>query len=293
MEAVRVYVGADRSQWIGVRVLEYSIRRHTKCQVEVYPMVDLPVPVPKDAAQDQRTGFSFSRFCIPKLAGYQGRAIYMDADMLVFKDIRELWELPFGPAHVLIQEELNESESRTRGKKGAPSKRIKQSSVMLLDCDRLQWDIEDIVRRIDAKEFDYAGLMYELRLVPEEHVGYSIPFRWNSLEHFDSDTCLIHYTDMRTQPWVNSLNPHGPLWVNELSLALADGFVTLDQVEQEIDLGYARPSLLVDLLDPLRASRLRRLRFSLVDRLRGFRPHAVAHADRVRHLKVLREAHSV
>ena len=96
-DVIKVYVGADRSQQLAVKVLEYSIQRHTTAPVEVIPMIDLPVPVPKDPRNGQRTGFSYSRFCIPKLAGYSGRAVYMDADMQVFKDIQELWKLPETP----------------------------------------------------------------------------------------------------------------------------------------------------------------------------------------------------
>ena len=102
-EIIKVFVGADRSQQAAVKVLEYSIRRHTKARVELIPMIDLPVPLPKDPRNWQRTGFSYSRFCIPKLAGYSGRAIYMDADMLVFRDLSELWSLPFNGARVLVQ----------------------------------------------------------------------------------------------------------------------------------------------------------------------------------------------
>lgn len=176
-EPVRIYVGTDRSQWIGVKVLEHSIQRFSSLPVEVIPMMDLPLRPPQDAKQDQRTGFSFSRFCIPKLAGYRGRALYMDADMLVFKDIRELWELPLNQHKVLIQEPLSEAHAKVRGKKGAPPRRIKQCSVMMLDCERLTWDAEEIIQGLDDKKYDYEGLMYHLCILPEEEVGYTIPFR--------------------------------------------------------------------------------------------------------------------
>jgi hypothetical protein len=293
MEPVRIYVGSDRSQWIGVKVLEHSIRRHASLPVEIIPMVDLPVTPPRDPKQDQRTGFSFSRFCIPKLAGYQGKAVYMDADMLVFRDIRELWEIPFGEAKVIVQEQLTDAQAVTQGKKGAPEKRVKQCSVMLLDCARLDWEVDSIVRGLDDKKYDYAGLMYELCIVRENEIAYSIPFRWNSLEHYDSSsTCLIHFTDMRTQPWVYSLNPNGALWVAELKRAVDGGVVTLEEISREIELGYARPSLLAEIknfgkttLGSLTANRSH----WLWDRLVGFRAHAVATKDRLRHLASLRQ----
>ncbi|MCB0417313.1 MAG: glycosyl transferase [Bdellovibrionaceae bacterium] len=290
MEKVRVFVGTDRSQLIGVKVLEYSIRRHTDLPVEVIPMMDLPVRPPVDPAQDQRTGFSFSRFCIPKLCHYEGRAIYMDADMLVFKDIRSLWEIPFNGAKVIIQEELTAEQSSTTDKKKAPDKRIKQCSVMLLDCSRLNWDIEQIVDGLDNKRYDYAGLMFDMCLLEEDEIAYRIPFAWNSLEHWDEGTALIHYTDMGTQPWVCNNNRHGGLWVNALRSAIRDGFISIDEVKEDIYHGYARPSLLWELRMENPGYRWY---LTAMDKLRGFRAHRVAYENRIQHLRKLRLAAGV
>lgn len=245
-DCIRVYVGADRSQALAVPVLEHSIKRHTTAQVEVIPMLDLPVPVPRDPRNGQRTGFSFSRFCIPKLAGYTGKAIYMDADMLVFRDIRELWDIPFDGAKIVIQKEVKFEEATTR-KEGAPKKRVKQCAVMLLDCARLDWKIEQIVDDMDAGLYNYEQLMYDMCILDEAEVKYGVPFEWNSLEHYDADTCLIHYTDVYTQPWTECGNPFGHLWFNEVRLMLADGSLKEEDLRKEIELGYFRPSLMRDI----------------------------------------------
>ncbi|WLG96477.1 glycosyltransferase [Pseudomonas sp. FP198] len=245
-EVIRVYVGVDRSQLLAVPVLEYSIKRHTTAKVEVIPMLDLPVPEPKDPRNGQRTGFSFSRFCIPKLTGYKGKAIYMDADMLVFRDIRELWNIPFDGAKVIIQQEVKFGDESTQ-KIGAPKTRKKQCAVMLLDCDRLDWDIETIVLGMDEGRYDYDELMSQLIILDEEHVKYGVPFEWNSLEHWDTDTRLIHYTDVYTQPWSACGNKNAWPWFAEVRRMLTDGTLTEAQIQEEIDLGYFRPSLLRDI----------------------------------------------
>jgi len=244
-EAIRVYVGADRSQLLAVSVLEHSIKRHTNAKLQVIPMVDLPVPKPLDPRNGQRTGFSFSRFCIPRLAGYKGKAIYMDADMLVFRDIRELWQIPFDGAKVVIQREVKHQETTTR-KEGAPSKRIKQCAVMLLDCERLNWTIEGLVSGMDEGKYDYEQLMYQLCVLDEADVNYGIPFEWNSLEHADADTRLLHYTDVYTQPWTYAGNPFGDRWFAEVRLMLQDGSLRRTDLRREIELGYFRPSLVRD-----------------------------------------------
>jgi Glycosyl transferase family 8 len=69
-------------------------------------MLDLALLEPKDPRQGKRTGFSFARFAIPELAGYQGRALYLDADMLVFNDLAFLWRTPFAGTKAIIQDEI-------------------------------------------------------------------------------------------------------------------------------------------------------------------------------------------
>ena len=247
-ELVRIYVGADRSQLLAVRVLEHSIKRHTQLPVEVDAMVDLPIRIPEDPSNWQRTGFSFSRFCIPQLADYQGRALYLDADMLVFEDIDGLWNIPFDGAKVIIQEEIADAQQATTRKEGAPKKRVKQCAVMLLDCDRLTWKVDDIIASFDRKEYNYEQLMFDLCLLEESEIRYAVPFRWNSLEYYQpGETALIHYTDMTTQPWVSVRNPYGDLWLDEVRLMLAAQTLTYDDIQKEIDLGYFRPSLIADL----------------------------------------------
>lgn len=245
-ETVRIFVGVDRSQLLAVSVLEYSIKRHTNAKVEVVPMLDLPVPVPKDPRNTQRTGFSFSRFCIPKLAGYQGRAIYMDADMMVFKDIRDLWNIPFDGAKIIVQKEVKFADSTTR-KAGAPKARKKQCAVMLLDCSRLNWNIEEIIGGMDEGKYDYDQLMSEFCILDESEVKYGVPFEWNSLEHWDADTCLLHYTDVATQPWTACGNPNGHHWLNEVRRMLREGKLQIADIRKEIELGYFRPSLIRDI----------------------------------------------
>lgn len=288
MDKVRVFVGTDRTQRLAVKVLEHSIRRHASLPVEVIPMCDLPVRPTKDPRQGQRTGFSFSRFCIPALAGYEGRAIYMDADMLVLRDIRELWELGFEGAKVVVQEELTQEQSlETARKAGSPGRRVRQCAVMLLDCSRLTWKIDDIIQGLDEGAYDYAGLMFGLCILAESEVRCAVPFRWNSLEHLDETTCNIHYTDMSTQPWVSPFNRHAEVWYREVRLMLEDGSLSRAELEEEVRLGHFRPSLLRELArGPSRGGPLasaRRLWDFLSDRAAGFFPHrAVYEAKRAR-----------
>ena len=276
---IDIFVGADRSQLMAVAVLQHSIERHTTMPVRVCPLIDLDLPEPRDLRQGSRTNFSFARFAIPELKSYRGRAIYLDADMLVFRDIAELWSLPFGQATVNIQEELPE-HARVQTKSGAPGIRKKQCSVMVIDCEKARWNVAEIVGGLDGR-YSYEQLMYELCILPEVEIHYGVPFAWNSLEHHDPETRLIHYTDMNTQPWVCPDNRFGHLWFKEVLLMVETGLLTKGDLEREVELGYFRPSLMTELaempheagFDPQAASR-----YAQIDRASGFVKHAEVNA---------------
>jgi hypothetical protein len=230
---VRIYVGTLEDQMLAVKVLEYSIRKHASMTVEVFPLhrAGIEVPAPRDPQNAPRTPFSFQRFLIPQLAGHRGRAIYLDSDMQLFADIRRLWTMPFDGADVLAA-----------SKPGDPQRRP-QFSVMLLDCDRLRWDIREIVARLDSGELNYERLMHEM--VVAESVRAGINPMWNSLEHYEAGrTALVHYTDVPTQPWVSIANPLGYLWTRDLFEALDTGVITTDLVKDHVARGWVRPSLL-------------------------------------------------
>jgi hypothetical protein len=233
---VRVYVGSQEAQMVPVKVLEYSIRKHTTLAVEVLPLhqAHIEFPLPRDVRNRPRTPFSFQRFYIPKLAAYAGRAIYLDSDMQVFRDIREIWSLPFDGADLLSAWELSESARRP------------QFSVMLLNCDALRWDLDEIVGRLDRGELTYESLMYEMKIARQ--IRTAIDPTWNSLERYEAgSTSLLHYTDMTRQPWISRENPLGRLWVEELIEAVEGGFLDRALVEAHVREGHLRPSLLYQL----------------------------------------------
>jgi hypothetical protein len=152
--------------------------------------------------------------------------------MLLFDDIAKLWDLPMGDADVLCAEQPTE--------KG----RIRQTSVLLLNCSNLQWNIVDIVRGLDERKYDYGGLMHDFCIVPPDKISAGLPYEWNSLEHYEENrTHLTHYTDMPRQPWVCFDNPHGELWYQMLKEALFEGFISKEEVFREIKQGYVHPKI--------------------------------------------------
>lgn len=229
---IRIYVGTDSSQMLAAKVLEYSIKKYASMTVNLEPLCDVPVPLPKNPKNRPRTGFSFARFLIPSLCNYKGRAIYLDADMLVFADIAKLWTLAMDETDIICAEQP--------GEKG----RVRQYSVMLMNCSNLHWHIEDIVAGFDEGKYDYAKVMYDFCVVPADRVAATIPYEWNSLECYEQGkTCLIHYTDMPTQPWVSQSNKHGAVWYQNLREGISEGFIEKAFLYHEVERGHVHPGL--------------------------------------------------
>lgn len=230
-DCVRVFVAATESEWLPARVLEFSMRETTASPIEFTRIYSTgrKIPIPLSPKNQPRTPFSFQRFLVPELCGFKGKAIYLDSDMQVFKNIGELWDWP-----------LNGYDLQTVS--GEQVGRRSQFSVMLLQCERLTWDIDVIVAGLDAGKLSYTGLMDDMCVAAR--VGRDISPHWNAMETFDPEnTCLLHYTDMHTQPWVSTANPLGYLWIACLRRAQLNGFISRVDIDIAIRKGHVRPSL--------------------------------------------------
>ena len=241
-EPMRVFVGTDESQLVPTKVLEHSIRKHASGPVEFVGMTADGMPMPTDERQRPRTGFSFCRFTIPERCGYRGRALYLDADMLVFTDIAELWRLPF-ERQTMYCTWQPVTPSAWRGNPAFQTGR--HYAVMLLDCARLRWDVREIVRGLDEQRYDYRQLMNEMCIVPAEQIDEGLGTEWNHLERYEPGrTKNIHYTVVPTQPWKYRKNPNGAIWDQHLAEAVAAGAVTRDDIEGGVEKGLIHRDLL-------------------------------------------------
>jgi hypothetical protein len=228
----RIYIGADPTQLLGARLFEYSVRRFASLSTRFEIIDNEGLPEPQDPQRRARTGFSFCRFKIPELCRHRGRAIYVDADMQVFTDIRDLWTRDFENAWLLYSENMS-----AQG-------RVPQFSVMLMDCAKLGWDAKALVEALDQGAFDYKALMHDFAMMPGEKKVPALEFAWNSLETYvEGETKLIHYTDMPTQPWVSDKNKNGEVWYADVRRAVADGFITREEIDEEIERGHISPML--------------------------------------------------
>jgi hypothetical protein len=239
-EPLRIFIGTDETQIVAHEVLAYTIRKHASVPVDVTPMLDVPVRLPKDPANNPRTGFSFYRYKIPELCGYRGRALYLDPDMLALGDVAELATLPFGAHSVLC---TNQPAPPKRWEGDPKFRPGLHSAVMLLDCSRLRWKLDEIVDGLDEGRYTYAQLR-DLSVFDSDEVGATIPTAWNHLEHYEPGvTRLVHFTVVHTQPWKTDGNPLDDLWTSWYREALEAGAVSTEAVARSVLAGDVKASL--------------------------------------------------
>lgn len=85
----RVFIGFDHRQVISYTVLQHSIIARTSKAVAITPLCLPNLPIKRSGL----TPFTFTRFLVPGLCGYDGWALFMDSDVIVLADIMELFAL--------------------------------------------------------------------------------------------------------------------------------------------------------------------------------------------------------
>ncbi len=229
-QPVQIYIGCMPSHHLAVQVLTWSVLRNTRRPVQFHRIYERAIPfdLPRNRENRPGTAFSFQRFMVPQLAGYRGRALYLDSDQIVFADVGRAFDRPMHGQPVL--------PSRTE----LPWRRLPQlrSSVMLLDCARLDWDVHRLVADLDAGRIRYPDLfsLHQYRRC--------LPARWNSPDRYWAGwTALLHYTAKSRQPWLHHRHRLGRLWFRYLFQALDAGHVRPADIEESVARGFVRPSL--------------------------------------------------
>lgn len=195
-EVIKVFVGCDPNDCDleQMMVLDYSIRKHCSMPVEIHWMQLSRDPQSfwhANPAQQQgwrteawATPFSGFRWGIPAYCGYQGKAIYMDTDVIVLCDLAELWQLPFEPGKVVM------------AKGGQESWRF---CVSMWDCAAAEQHlpaIEEIKSRPEVHQ--------QLKKYYKVNTGVIQPFdtEYNNIDGENSpieQIKILHYSDMGTQ----------------------------------------------------------------------------------------------
>jgi lipopolysaccharide biosynthesis glycosyltransferase len=185
------------------------------------------------------TAFSLARYAIPQWCNFQGRAIYCDSDQISLEDIANLWNFELSDAAVAAVD-VKAAESGKDYVNSFLQQLIASpdpyylTSVMLLDCSKLQeWRIESIIQGLNQGQFSYPELMFLgndfLQQTPISIAA--LPSEWNHLDVLTSNSKIVHFTDLTSQPWLFHHNAVSAFWEKFYLEAVEQGFVKPEDIE--------------------------------------------------------------
>ena len=231
-EPIRVFVGTDDTQTVPTAVLKHSILSRTDAPVEFKELCNL-----QTGLEDHfYTGFSFYRWGIPTFCDFAGRALYLDADIVVLCDIRELWELPLGHHTHLCRPRPPFRFRRWRLQRLGGA----YASVMVIDCAQARdWNFTAWCERAGRDEAFYRNVMWCLPGSATAARRGNLPPAFNDLDHHDPRrTKIIHYTDLPNQPWKRTGHRHEHVFRRALRDAYLAGALDLDTVKADMKAGH-------------------------------------------------------
>lgn len=160
----RVFIGYDPRQPLAYQVLAHSIWKRASEPASITRLQLNQLPIRRKGL----TEFTYSRYLVPYLCGYEGTAIFMDADMLCLADIATL-PAPSGSVSVVKNE-----------------RRFEWPSLMVFDCAKCKRLTPDYIEYSTPQSFDWAT----------DGVG-ELPSEWNHLVGYDApraDAKVVHFT---------------------------------------------------------------------------------------------------
>ncbi len=198
-QPIPIFIGYDPRERAATTVLIDSLYQHSSAPLAITPLVTPQLEARglyrRGRDPKQSTAFSFTRFLVPHLMGYQGWAIFMDCDMLCRADIAELWGLRDGTFAVqCVQHAHNPSETvKFLGEPQTPYPKKNWSSLMLLQCSRCTALTPDYVNTATGLE------LHRFHWLAGDHEIGALPERWNHLVAVQDpaqaeEAALLHWT---------------------------------------------------------------------------------------------------
>ena len=199
---INVFIGYDSKEKVAYNVLSHSIIQNSTKPVAITPIAlnNLKDDFVRERNNLSSTEFSFSRFMIPHLMNYQGWALFMDCDMLMFEDIAELWRMRDDSKAIQVckHDYTPKTDKKFLGQVQTKYEKKNWSSFMLMNCKKCTTLTPDYVNKASGLE------LHQFKWLESEELIGELPLEWNWLvgeyEHKE-DVKNVHYTE--GGPWFN------------------------------------------------------------------------------------------
>lgn len=162
----RIFIGVDTRQPIAYHVLAQSILNHASEPVSITPLWNTHI---HHGIREGLTQFTYTRYLVPYLCGYEGRALFMDADMLVRKDI-----IPLLHAELLTSVAVADV-----------SRPFERPSMMLFNCDECTALTPEYINTKTPQDLSWGTVSFF-----PKRFNHTIPYDGTP----DEEPAVVHFT---------------------------------------------------------------------------------------------------
>ena len=196
MKPLRVFVGHDEREAVAYHAFCQSVLERASAPVSFTPLAPntLKYIFTRTAGHDGSNSFTYSRFLVPYLCGYEGWAVFADGDMVCDGDIAELFDYADRDkaAMVVKHDYRTKFPVKYLGSKNEDYPRKNWSSLVL-------WNCAHPMNRVLTPEMvstQPGAYLHRFWWLDDNVIG-ALPSSWNWLvsEYPDRDSQrLYHYT---------------------------------------------------------------------------------------------------
>ena len=197
---INIFIGYDNKERVAYNVLSHSIIQNSTKPVAITPIAlnNLKDDFVRERNSLSSTEFSFSRFMIPHLMNYQGWALFMDCDMLMFEDISKLWRMRDDSKAIQVckHDYIPKTDTKFLGQVQTAYPKKNWSSFMLMNCKKCTTLTPDYVNKASGLE------LHQFKWLESEELIGELPLEWNWLVgeyDYKENVSNVHYTE--GGPW--------------------------------------------------------------------------------------------
>ena len=198
-QTLKVYIGYDPVETVAWHTMAHSIFSRSSRPVAIIPIniSNLRAIYRRQRDPKQSNEFSFTRFLVPYLNGFEGLAVFFDCDMLLRTDIAELFEYahvdPTKAVHVVKHDYQPRDDIKYLDTVQYRYPRKNWSSVVLWNCGhpsnlRLTPDFINTASGMELHRFQW---------LRDDEIG-ALDMRWNWLvgeyDQPPEDVKNVHWT---------------------------------------------------------------------------------------------------
>lgn len=191
---MKVFIGYDEREPVAFHVCAQSIIEHSSIPVSITPLkLSLLKKIfHRERDKSQLTDFSFTRFLVPYLCDYQDWGLFIDGDMLIREDIKNLWELRDNQFDIMLVKHHDFTGNHTfldTTLKLFP--RFNWSSVMLFNNAQCKILTPEYLQTVELQD------VHQFKFIKDENKLGELPAKWNYLVGYSKpnpNPALVHWT---------------------------------------------------------------------------------------------------